>query len=244
VPRVTRAAEEQRLELYFQPIVALSCERPAGFHELTIRLRDEEGRLVAPSEFIPAAERYKVMPVIDRWVIGRALAFLQARRQRGAPLPLLAVNLSGTSLSEQSFVDFMLQALCDPQLASALCLEITETAAVSSLAEASQLMSDLKTRGCRFALDDFGSGVSSFLYLKSLPVDFLKIDGHLITQIAQDGVNRSMVEAVSKVARALGIETVAEWVESEEVLTELRRIGVDFAQGFHLARPQPLAQLI
>jgi len=243
VSRVTRAAEDNRLELYFQPIVPLNGDGGRPFHELTVRLRDAEGSLVPPSEFIPAAERYNVMSVIDRWVMGQALALLTERRERGVPLPLVAVNLSGTSLNEQSFVDFVLQSVAEPAIARALCFEITETTAVTSLANARYLMSELKGRGCRFALDDFGSGVSSFVYLKTLPVDFLKIDGQFISHITQDPVNRSMVEAISKVGRALGIATVAECVESAAVLAELRRIGVDFAQGFHLAPPLPIAQL-
>ncbi|MBV9316084.1 MAG: PAS domain S-box protein [Gammaproteobacteria bacterium] len=243
VSRVTRAAEDNRLELYFQPILPLSAEGGRPFHELTVRLRDDEGSLVPPSEFIPAAERYNVMSVIDRWVMGQAIALLTERRERGVPLPLLAVNLSGTSLNEQSFVEYVLQSVSDPVVARAVCFEITETTAVTSLANARYLMSELKGRGCRFALDDFGSGVSSFVYLKTLPVDFLKIDGQFITHITQDPVNRSMVEAISKVGRALGIATVAECVESEAVLSELQRIGVDFAQGFHLAPPRPIRQL-
>ncbi|HSY04896.1 MAG TPA: EAL domain-containing protein, partial [Steroidobacteraceae bacterium] len=243
VARVTRAAEDQRFELYYQPIVALADCGQRDFHELLVRLRDDGGTLVPPAEFIPAAERYNVMSVIDRWVLGQAIELLRARQRRGAPLPLLAVNLSGTSLNEQSFVDFVLQSVSDPQIAAALCFEITETAAVTSLANARYLMSELKGRGCRFALDDFGTGVSSFVYLKTLPVDFLKIDGQFIHHVATDPVNRSMVEAIGKVGRALGIATVAECVESEAVLDELRRIGVDYAQGFHLAEPLPLAQL-
>jgi diguanylate cyclase (GGDEF)-like protein/PAS domain S-box-containing protein len=243
VSRVTRAAEDNRLELYFQPILPLSSEGGRPFHELTVRLRDDGGSLVPPSEFIPAAERYNVMSVIDRWVMGQAIALLTERRERGVPLPLIAVNLSGTSLNEQSFVDYVLQSVADPVIARAICFEITETTAVTSLANARYLMSELKGRGCRFALDDFGTGVSSFVYLKTLPVDFLKIDGQFISHITQDPVNRSMVEAISKVGRALGIATVAECVESEAVLTELRRLGVDFVQGFHLAAPLPIKQL-
>ncbi|MBS0377832.1 MAG: PAS domain S-box protein [Proteobacteria bacterium] len=243
VSRVTRAAEDDRLELFFQPIVPLSCADDRAFHELTVRLRDDTGELVAPTEFIPAAERYNVMSAIDRWVIERAIALLRERERTGKALPLLAVNLSGTSLNDESFVDFVLQAVGEPKIAGALCFEITETAAVTSLSNARFLMSELKARGCKFALDDFGTGVSSFVYLKSLPVDFLKIDGQFISHITQDAVNRSMVEAVSKVGRALGIATVAECVESEPVLAELRTIGVDYAQGFHLARPLPVAQL-
>jgi EAL domain-containing protein (putative c-di-GMP-specific phosphodiesterase class I) len=163
------------------------------------------------------------------------------RRERG--VPLVAVHLPGTSLNEQSFVDYVLQSVAEPAIARALCFEITETTAVTSLANACYLMSELKGRKCRFALDDFGSGVSSFVYLKTLPVDLLKIDGQFISHTTRDPVNRSMVEAISKVGRALGIATVAECVESEAVLVELKRIGVDFAQGFYLAKPLPVAQL-
>jgi EAL domain-containing protein (putative c-di-GMP-specific phosphodiesterase class I) len=176
------------------------------------------------------------------WV-ARVIELLRTRQRHGQSLPLLAVNLSGTSLNDASFVEFVLQSVGEPAIAAALCFEITETAAVTSLVSARYLMSELKGRGCRFALDDFGTGVSSFVYLKSLPVDFLKIDGQFIKDITQDPVDRSMVEAIGKVGRALGIATIAECVESAAVLAELKRIGVDFAQGFHLAQPLPLAQL-
>jgi len=243
VSRVTRAAEDNRFELYFQPIVPLGSATGPSFHELTVRLRDDNGELVPPSEFIPAAERYNVMPVIDRWVVKHALELLKERERQGQPLPMLAVNLSGTSLNEQSFVDFVLASVAEPTIARALCFEITETAAVTSLSNARYLMSELKARGCKFSLDDFGTGVSSFVYLKSLPVDFLKIDGQFISHVADDPINRSMVEAIGRVGRALGIATVAECVETQAVLDELKRIGVDFAQGFLLARPQPIEQL-
>jgi diguanylate cyclase (GGDEF)-like protein/PAS domain S-box-containing protein len=243
VARLTRAADENRLELFFQPIVSLGAPGGRGFHELTVRLRGDGGELVPPSEFIPAAERYNVMSVLDRWVVGQAINLLGERRRRGQPLPLLAVNLSGTSLNEQSFMDFVLHSVGDPAIAGALCFEITETAAVTSLSNARYFMGELQRRGCKFALDDFGSGVSSFLYLKTLPVDFLKIDGQFVGHIAQDPVNRSMVEAIARVGKALGIATVAECVETEAVLAELKRIGVDFAQGIFLAHPFPVAQL-
>jgi Amt family ammonium transporter len=243
VARVTRAAEENRLELFFQPIVAIGSEAAPSFHELTVRLRGDDGELVPPSEFIPAAERYNVMSVIDRWVVLQAVQLLRERQRRGVPLPTLAVNLSGTSLNEQSFLDFALQNVGDAQIAAALCFEITETAAVTNLTDAIHFMRALQARGCRFALDDFGSGISSFLYLKTLPVDFLKIDGQFIRQIAEDRVDRSMVEAICKVGKALGIATVAESVETAAVLAELERLGVDFVQGYYLARPRPLAEL-
>jgi diguanylate cyclase (GGDEF)-like protein/PAS domain S-box-containing protein len=240
VARVTRAAEQDRLELYFQPIVAIASRVPAAFHELTVRLRDDTGDIVPPTEFIPAAERYNVMPLIDRWVVLRAIELVRARRGNA---PLLAVNLSGTSLNDQSFLEFVLQHTYDPAIARSLCFEITETAAVTNLSNALYFMRELKGRGCRFSLDDFGSGLSSFMYLKTLPVDFLKIDGQFISHVAASPVDRSMVEAISKVGRALGIATVAECVETQDVLAELERIGVDFVQGFYLARPRPIAEL-
>ena len=243
VSRVTRAAEDGRLELFFQPIVALAGAGGRPFHELTVRLRDDSGELVPPGEFIPAAERYNVMSAIDRWVLGRALSVLRERLRQGQVLPLLAVNLSGTSLNEQSFVDYVLQSVGEPEIAGSLCFEITETAAVTSLSNARFLMGELKSRGAKFSLDDFGTGVSSFVYLKTLPVDFLKIDGQFIAHITHDPVNRSMVEAIGKVGRALGIATVAECVESEAVLAELKAIGIDYVQGFHLAQPLPIEQL-
>jgi Amt family ammonium transporter len=243
VARITRAVEENRLELFFQPIVAIGSQAAPRFHELTVRLRGDDGELVPPSEFIPAAERYNVMSVIDRWVVLQAVGLLRERQQRGAALPQLAVNLSGTSLNEESFLDFLLQNVGDAQIAGALCFEITETAAVTNLTDAIHFMRELQARGCKFALDDFGSGISSFLYLKTLPVDFLKIEGQFINQIADDPVDRSMVEAICKVGKALGIATVAESVETAAVLAELERIGVDFVQGYFMARPRPLAEL-
>jgi Amt family ammonium transporter len=172
------------------------------------------------------------------------VGLLKERQQSGGPLPLLAVNLSGTSLNEQSFAEFVLQTVGEPAIAAALCFEITETAAVTSLSNAIFFMRELKARGCKFSLDDFGSGLSSFMYLKTLPVDFLKIDGQFISHIAEDAVDRSMVEAISKVGRALGISTVAECVESQAVMDELQRIGVDFAQGFFVSAPAPISSLV
>ena len=171
---------------------------------------------------------------------------VSARRARDGcrvRLPVLSVGLSGTSLDEQSFIDFVLQQVGDATLAQALCFEITETAAVTNLSNATFVMRELKARGCKFALDDFGTGLSSFMYLKTLPVDYLKIDGQFISHVADDAVDRSMVEAIGKVGKALGIETVAECVESQAVLDELQRIGIDYAQGYYLALPEPIERL-
>ena len=238
VGRIARAVEDGRLELYAQRIVGISATAVDDpFYELMVRLREEDGRLVSPDEFIPAAERYNVMVMVDRWVVDRAIALLENCVRQGKTVPLLAVNLSGTSINDEDFLDFVLTRLHNEHVARALCFEITETAAVASLAKATFFMRELKARGCRFALDDFGSGVSSFVYLKTMPVDFLKIDGQFATHVATDPVDRSMVEAIAKIGRAMQVATIAEKVETEDVLAVLKEIGVDYIQGFHLAEP-------
>ena len=241
VAQVTRAVDEGRLELCFQTIRAIGVPRVSQpFSELTVRLRDDTGAIVPPNEFIPAAERYNVMSMIDRWVVQRTIELLREHRHA---TPLFAVNLSGTSLNDQGFLEFVLGRIDTDDIARGLCFEITETAAVANLQNATYFMQELRARGCRFSLDDFGSGLSSFRYLKTLPVDFLKIDGEFIANVAQDTVDRSMVEAISQVGRTLGIATVAERVETAEVLVELEKIGIDFAQGFYLSRPLPIAEI-
>ena len=238
VGRIARAVEDGRLELYAQRIVGISANTTdMPFFELMVRLRDEDGTLVPPSEFIPAAERYNVMVMVDRWVVGRAIELLAMCIRQGRRVPLVAVNLSGTSINDEDFLEFILSRLHDDRVARALCFEITETAAVASLSKATYFMRELKARGCRFSLDDFGSGVSSFVYLKTLPVDFLKIDGHFAAHVATDVVDRSMVEAIAKIGSAMQVATIAEKVESAEVLHVLKQIGVDYIQGFHLAEP-------
>ena len=238
VGRIARAVEEGRLELYAQQIVPIAAPLDdTPFFELMVRLRDEDGTLVPPGEFIPAAERYNVMVMVDRWVVNRAIDLLAHRLAAGKRLPIVAVNLSGTSINDEDFLEFVMARLSNEQVAKALCFEITETAAVASLAKATFFMKELKARGCRFSLDDFGSGVSSFVYLKTLPVDFLKIDGQFAAHVAHDVVDRSMVEAITKIGRAMAVATIAEKVESAEVLQVLKQIGVDYIQGFHLAEP-------
>ncbi|HEX5163123.1 MAG TPA: PAS domain S-box protein [Steroidobacteraceae bacterium] len=238
VGRIARAVEDGRLELYAQRIVGISPTVAGNpFYELMVRLREEDGRLVPPDEFIPAAERYNVMVMVDRWVVDRAISLLEGCVREARALPLLAVNLSGTSINDEDFLDFVLTRLNNEHVARALCFEITETSAVASLAKATFFMRELKARGCRFALDDFGSGVSSFVYLKTMPVDFLKIDGQFAAHVATDPVDRSMVEAIAKIGRAMQVATIAEKVESEDVLAVLKEIGVDYIQGFHLGEP-------
>jgi diguanylate cyclase (GGDEF)-like protein len=242
ISKLTRACDESGFELYYQPIVPIVPLRDGSVErehfELMLRLRDEGGRLVAPAEFIPAAERYNVMPAIDRWVVRSALESVVYRKSNGGVPYTVAVNLSGTSLNDERFLEFLIAELGEHQVEpGALCFEITETAAIANLGNVVYFMRELKSRGCRFALDDFGSGLSSFMYLKTLPVDYLKIDGQFIENVTSDPVDRSMVEAISQVGRAMGIQTVAERVESSEVLSELGRLGIGYAQGFFIAPP-------
>jgi len=241
VSRITRAVEDNRFELFYQPIVSInnSRQRSRGHYELLLRMRDENGELVGPDQFIPAAERYNLMSTLDRWVISQALSQLADRNPAADSAHFtLAINLSGTSLSENRFLGFVIEELKKQKLPDgAICFEITETAAISNLSRVIQFMQATKKLGCKFSLDDFGSGLSSFTYLKNLPVDYLKIDGQFISHIAEDTVDESMVKAISDVGRAMGIETIAERVETKEVFDKLGELGIEFAQGYFIARP-------
>ncbi len=239
VSRITSALEEERLELFFQPIIAIgSGGENRGHYELLLRMRDEKGELVGPDQFIPAAERYNLMSTLDRWVIHEALSELADRNDSGEARYTLAINLSGTSLSEDRFLEYVTTELKKQDLPhGAICFEITETAAISNLSRVIHFMKTLKKLGCKFSLDDFGSGLSSFTYLKNLPVDYLKIDGHFIRNVAEDSVDESMVKAISEVGHAMGIETIAERVETKQVLDKLGSLGIEFAQGYYIARP-------
>jgi diguanylate cyclase (GGDEF)-like protein/PAS domain S-box-containing protein len=240
VSKLARARDESRFELFYQPIVPIGSRAHEREHfELMLRLRDEAGTIVTPAEFIPAAERYNIMPSIDRWVVRQALDRVVHRIESGVKPFTVAVNLSGTSLNDERFLEFLIAELSASELvAGAMCFEITETAAIENLSNVVYFMRELKKRGCHFALDDFGSGLSSFMYLKTLPVDYLKIDGQFVENVTRDPVDRSMVAAISQVGNAMGIQTIAERVESPEVLAELGRLGIGFAQGFYIAKPR------
>jgi EAL domain-containing protein (putative c-di-GMP-specific phosphodiesterase class I) len=195
--------------------------------------------------FIPAAERYALMPQIDRWVVETTLgACGSGLGGRGHDDCVFAVNLSGVSLKSEEFRGHIRALMrAHERAARQLCFEITETAAIGNLAVVNEFIQELKALGCQFALDDFGSGLSSFTYLKNLKVDYLKIDGAFVKGMASDSVDCSMVEAIHRIGRQVGLRTIAEYVESEAVLEKLREIGVDYAQGNHLHRPEPLENL-
>ncbi|MEB0134504.1 EAL domain-containing protein [Actimicrobium sp. CCC2.4] len=237
VTRLRQALDEDRFVLFCQPIMALG-QRQGSHEELLLRLRADDGSLIPPMAFIPAAERYGLMPALDRWVIRRALATHALRHPPGGAPALVAINLSATSICDETFLPFVLAQFALTGVApSEICFEVTETAAIANLGEATILMRALKAIGCKFSLDDFGSGMSSFTYLKHLPVDYLKIDGSFVKDMIDDPVDRAMVEAIHRIGHVMGLQTIAEFVESEAIIAALREIGVDHAQGYAIGKP-------
>ena len=240
VSRIKTALREGRMLLYVQDIQPLKDGRPLH-REVLLRLRDEEGQIVPPMCFIPAAERYNLMPELDRWVIEHTLAWV-SRYDTGQEGTVYNINLSGTSVSDSR----LLLRFIDQQLARhpvpprRICFEITETAAVQNLAQLAELIEVLKARGFSFALDDFGSGLSSFMYLKTLPVDFLKIDGGFVRDMLRDPIDLAMVQSINTIGHVMQIKTIAEFVEDDDTRAELCRLGVDFGQGYGIDRPRPL----
>jgi EAL domain-containing protein (putative c-di-GMP-specific phosphodiesterase class I) len=243
IHRIHRALEDRLFRLYYQPIQPLAAEDGRDILcEVLIRMLDDRGRVISPAAFIAAAERYHLIGTVDRWVVKTALrALTQAQRRDGAKRLLFGINLSGQSLSDDSFLDYVVGQLVESGVDSQrICFEITETAAISKLDGATRFIKVLKEMGCRFVLDDFGSGLSSFAYLRDLPVDFLKIDGEFIKNMVEDQVKRALVESINQIGHVIGVQTIAEWVENRATLDALKEIGVDYAQGYWIARPQPL----
>jgi diguanylate cyclase (GGDEF)-like protein/PAS domain S-box-containing protein len=245
ISRLSNAFENRDFVLYQQYIRPLKEAVSSPHFEVLIRLRGADGELIPPMAFIPAAERYNLLTAIDRFVVTEVLRVLSARLRSTtssiAPdAGMYSVNLSGPSIDDSSFPEFLRRQLAiHPVPPSLLCFEITETTAISNLTKAAELMHELKALGCRFALDDFGIGMSSFAYLKYLPVDFLKIDGTFVKDMASDEMDCAIVEAINRIAHILGMQTVAEIVEDQATLDRLCALGVDYAQGFHIARPEP-----
>jgi len=240
MPRIQQALADDRFRLYYQPIVPIARSSQDERHgEILLRMLDEEGRIVPPGAFLPAAERYGLMLAIDRWVVSRTLAALSADAS-GGDNATFSINVSAQSLGAADFLDFVVETIERTGVsARKLCFEITETSAVSELGHVLHFIDILKARGCRFALDDFGTGVSSFSYLKTLPVDYLKIDGGFIRNLVTDEIDRAMVEAVHRIGHIMGLRTIAEWVQNEAILEKLREIGVDYGQGYASGEPQP-----
>lgn len=238
--RVSQAIKENRLVLYFQKIIPINATAGDHVHfELLIRMLDEDGKLVPPMAFIPAAERYNMMSLLDRWVVETVFRRLATRTTLGNTV--CAINLSGQSLGDEHMLDFILEQFGKTGVpAQHICFEVTETAAIANLRSAQRLISTLRTKGCRFSLDDFGSGMSSFGYLKQLKVDYLKIDASFVRQITSSETDRAMVASINNIGHVMGIRTIAEGVEHEDVLNALRELGVDYVQGYKLHRPEPV----
>ena len=250
VERINAALDNDSFVLVAQEIRAIganaaaSRQSPGHRFELLLRMTANDGPWIAPMAFIPAAERYGLMPRVDRWVIAQACRELAALRTQGRWLPVCMINLSGASVSDPSLADYISGCLQQHGLpGSQIGFELTETAAIGNLASASQLMTRLRGLGSPIALDDFGSGMSSFSYLKALPIDFLKIDGAFVRNVSSDPVDRAVVEAIQRVGHVMGIKTIAESVEDEAALRALTEIGVDYVQGRHVARPALLTEI-
>jgi Amt family ammonium transporter len=245
VPRLQTALEVGDFQLMVQDIVPVPSGIITGRHlEVLICLPDASGRLIPPGEFLPAAQRYGLMGRIDRWVTGQVCEWLHWRAGTHRVLPeLVAINLSGSSLSDAEFRDLAEEQVRSLPAGANLCFEITESEAIANLDEASEFISRMKTHGCRFALDDFGSGLSSFAYLKRLPVDYVKIDGQFVRDVARDPISLAMVESIHRIGKVMGMQTIAEFVETEAIWQHVRSIGVDFCQGYYFGPTRPLLSL-
>ena len=244
VPRLQSALDADRFVLHCQRIAPIvPVDGKVNYHEILVRLREHD-ELVAPGIFIAAAERYHLMPSIDRWVVRQSLRML-ALRTHWEARDLFAINLSGHTLGDEDFLEFVRAELEASRVdARRICFEITETAAVANLRSAQHFIHSLRRHGCAFALDDFGSGLSSFAYLKRLPVDYLKIDGRFVKDIVTDTMDHAMVEAINQLGHIVGVRTIAEFVENDEILARLEKLGVDYAQGFGVHKPEPLEKFI
>ncbi len=240
VSEIRAALDTDRFQLHFQRITPLTQSGNKSVHsEILLRMVDVSGRLVAPAEFMPVAEKYHLMPLVDRWVIRHLFETYHTRPQLAAGL--CAINLSGASLNDDRFLDFLRAQIAAYGISPArLCFEITETVAIRSLQRASVFIHELQKLGCHFALDDFGAGMSSFAYLRALNVDFLKIDGSLVRDVHCDPVSRVMVDAIHNIGKTMNIQTIAEFVENDGIIATLRDIGVDYAQGYGVHRPEAL----
>ncbi len=236
--RISQAMDENRMVLFEQAIVSTTETRNTTHCEVLIRMLDEEGALVSPGAFIPAAERYNLMTKLDRWVIHEVFSQIAEHQGEDDGYRMVAINLSGMSLVEDDLLNYVLNEAEKYHVdLSRICFEVTETAAISNLTRATYLIRELRRQGCRFALDDFGSGLSSFNYLKNLPIDYLKIDGSFVVDVLSDPIDRAMVEAIVAVGHVMQVKVIAEWVENQETLDMLREMGVDYVQGYHTGAP-------
>jgi EAL domain-containing protein (putative c-di-GMP-specific phosphodiesterase class I) len=251
IEQINQALEENHFCLYYQSIAPTNPDLShfQEHYEVLLRLRDRTtGKIIPPMTFIPLAERYNLMQLIDRWVITTLFASQGAHYrqtyadcQKSGGFCLYTINLSGATINDDRFINFLHEQIelyqIPPQV---LCFGITETVAITNLTKAVALINEFKQLGCSFALDDFGMGMSSFGYLKKLPVDYLKIDGSFIKDILADSTDLAMTEAINQVGHVMGLKTIAEFVENNGILAKIRELGVDYAQGYGIATPRPL----
>ena len=243
VSRITKALDEDYFCLYAQPILDLNNAQK--HYELLVRMLDEKGDIIPPGAFLPAAERYNLIVKLDRWVVQRAFLLLAEHPELAEASNFFAINLSAASLTDPATLELIVKWLKQYQLrAESICFEITETAAIANFDAAMQFMATLKYLGCRFSLDDFGSGLSSFAYLKNMPVSYLKIDGLFIKDIADDKVDFAMVKSINEIGQVMGVQTIAEFVENESIRSKIEEIGINYAQGYNIGEPFELTQLI
>ncbi|GAA5317647.1 MAG: hypothetical protein AseanaTS_28520 [Candidatus Pelagadaptatus aseana] len=246
VSKIREALDNDKLRLYYQPIAPIGeISAQSGHYEMFVRMIDDDGSVIPPGAFIPAAERYNQIQEIDLWVVKNALAWAgDMLRKQPESIQVCAINLSGASLGDESCLKAIMEAFKRYQVPHHnICFEITETAAIANLDAAQKFIRALKGLGCRFSLDDFGSGLSSFGYLKNLPVDYLKIDGAFIKDIVSNKVDQVMVQSINTIGHEMGLKTIAEFVESPDIVETLLELGIDYVQGYHIGRPMPLEQL-
>lgn len=245
VNEIKYALNEDRFELYAQPIVPLTDGSHKRIYEVLIRLRTKNGDMVPPGAFLPAAERYNLSLPIDRWVIDHTFTWMRKHSHQLDNLDHLAINLSGASLGSDALLQHIMQQVNDNDLPpNKIKFEITETAAISNLRDATSFIKTLREFGCQFALDDFGSGLSSFAYLKHLPVCTLKIDGIFVKDIVENPIDEAMVKSINEIGHVMGMQTIAEFVENDAIRERLKAMGVDFAQGYGIGRPEPIDNIL
>lgn len=243
VSTINHALEKDGFSLFYQDIKSLSNDSLGKHIEILIRMKDASG-WIAPGLFLPAAERYNIAPKIDRWVVSSLMSWLSENQDCLKKIEMCSINLSGLSFSDENFSDFVKNKITTNSIpAQKICFEITETAAISNLQDAADFIQTMRTFGCSFALDDFGSGMSSYAYLKALPVDYLKIDGMFVKDIMIDPIDKAMVKSINEIGHVFGLKTIAEFAETNEIIDELHNLGVDFAQGYAISKPVPIDNL-
>jgi len=245
ISKINHALENNGFSLFYQDIQSLADGHLGKHIEILIRMNDENGDWITPGFFLPAAERYSIAPKIDRWVVSSLMSWLSENNSCLEQIEMCSINLSGLSFSDHDFSDFVKNEIQSKGIpAKKICFEITETAAIGNLQDAADFIHTMKQFGCSFALDDFGSGMSSYAYLKALPVDYLKIDGMFVKDILIDPIDKAMVKSINEIGHVFGLKTIAEFVENIDIMTDLKALGVDFAQGYAISKPTPIINLL